>query len=101
LYNEIVIGDYGIASKSYHNAIAICEKYDLDYIRSLYHTMGVMFHTTDDYDNAEKYYKLSYELAKKEVDVDLQKKCLINLASINSSKKKYKNKKNMKKLFLG
>lgn len=85
LYHEIVDGDIDIASKHYFDAIDICEIYNLDYTASIYHTLGVMFHTTDNYENAKKYYNQSLERAKKQNDSLLIKKCLINLGSVYSS----------------
>ncbi len=85
LYHEIVEGNYEKASTFYFEGIGICEKNKLAYSASIYHTLGVMFHTTDSYENALKYYTIAYDLAKKNSDLELQKKCLINLGSVNSS----------------
>ncbi|MDC8002106.1 histidine kinase dimerization/phosphoacceptor domain -containing protein [Aequorivita todarodis] len=84
-YHEIVDGNYEKASKFYFEGIAICEEYKLPYSASIYHTLGVMFHTTDSYENALKYYTIAYDLAKNSNDLELQKKCLINMGSVNSS----------------
>lgn len=85
LYHEIVTGNIDIASDHYFNAISICEKYELDYLSSLYHTLGVMFHTTDNYEKAKQYYNLSLKKAEEKGDTILIKKCLINLGSVHSS----------------
>ena len=85
LYHEIVDGNYEKASTFYFEGIGICEEYKLPYSTSIYHTLGVMFHTTDSYENALKYYTIAYDLAKENDDLELQKKCLINLGSVNSS----------------
>ena len=85
LYHEIVDGNYEKASTFYFEGIEICEKNKLTYAASIYHTLGVMFHTTDSYENALKYYTIAFELAKENNDLELQKKCLINLGSVNSS----------------
>ncbi|HET8804629.1 MAG TPA: histidine kinase dimerization/phosphoacceptor domain -containing protein [Aequorivita sp.] len=85
LYHEIVDGNYEKASKYYFEGISICEEHQLPYSASIYHSLGVMFHTTDSYENALKYYTIAYDLAKKNNDLELQKKCLINLGSVNSS----------------
>jgi len=85
LYYEIVEGDYDKASNYYFKGIAVCEKHNLNYDTSIYHSLGVMFHTSDNYEKALEYYTISYEKAKKFDDLELQKKCLINLGTINSS----------------
>ena len=85
LYHEIVTGNIDIASEHYFKAIELCEAYQLDYISSLYHSLGVMFHTTDNYEKAQEYYSLSLKEAEEKKDSLLMKKCLINLGSVNSS----------------
>ncbi|MEZ4857610.1 MAG: histidine kinase dimerization/phosphoacceptor domain -containing protein [Flavobacteriaceae bacterium] len=85
LYHEIVDGNYKKASEYYFEGITLCEQYKLEYKASIYHSLGVMFHTTDSYENALKYYTISYDLAKENNDLVLQKKCLINLGAIHSS----------------
>lgn len=90
LYYEIVEGDYEKASNYYFKGIAICEKNNLDYSKSIYHSLGVLFHTSDNYEKAKKYYNLAYTKAVTSKDLVLQKKCLINLGSINSSQQHFK-----------
>lgn len=85
LYHEIVVGNYEKASTFYFDGIDICEKHQLPYTASIYHSLGVMFHTTDSYENALKYYTIAYDLAKENGNQELEKKCLINLGSVNSS----------------
>lgn len=85
LYYEIIKNDFKKASELYLEAIKICEKNKLDYTKNLYHTIGVMFHTTDEYNKAKTYYHKSLSAARKTNDDDLIAKCLINLGSINSS----------------
>jgi two-component sensor histidine kinase len=85
LYYEIVDGNYDRASSLYFDGIAICEENNLDYDSSIYHSLGVMFHTSDNYEKALEYYTISYDKAKEVDDLELQKKCLINLGTINSS----------------
>ena len=85
LYHEIVDGNYEQASTFYFEGIGICEEHKLPYSASIYHTLGVMFHTTDSYENALQYYTIAFDLAMKNNDLELQKKCLINLGSVNSS----------------
>ena len=89
LYHEIVTGDIEKASKLYFEAIDLCETHDLDYIASIFHSLGIMFHTTDNYENAQQYYTLSLEKAREQQDSLLIKKCLINLGSVNSSLNQY------------
>ena len=89
LYYEIISGDYEKASNYYFQGIALAEQYDLDYATSIYHSLGVMFHTSDNYDKAKEYYTIAYKRAIKEGDLILQKKCITNLGTINSSQGKY------------
>ncbi len=85
LYHEMITGDIDIASEQYFKAIEVCETHQLDYISSVYHSLGVMFHTSDNYENAMRYYKLALEASEEKGDSILIKKCLINLGSIHSS----------------
>lgn len=89
LFEEIVNGDYNLASQYYFEGIRLCEKNNLDYATSIYHSLGVMFHTSDNYEKASEYYSIAYNRAKSEKNILIQKKCLVNLGSINSSLKKY------------
>lgn len=89
LYYELIQNDFKKASELYLRAIKIAEQNKFDYVKNLYHSIGVMFHTTDEYDKAKIYYQKSLEAARKSSDNDLLVKCLINLGSINSSTEKY------------
>jgi two-component sensor histidine kinase len=89
LYFEVIKNNYKKASELYLEAIKIAEQNKIDYVKNLYHTIGIMFHTTDEYEKAEKYYQKTLDAAKKTSDNDLLVKCLINLGSINSSTQKY------------
>ena len=89
LYYEIAKSNYTKATELYLTAIKIAEENKLKYLKNLYHTLGIMFHTTDEYDKAEVYYQKSLEAAKKTDDNDLLVRCLINLGSINSTKENY------------
>ena len=89
MYYEIVEGDYEKASAYYFEGIDVCEKNKLGYSKSIYHSLGVLFHTSDNYEKAKEYYNLAYERALISKDLGLQKKCLINLGSVNSSQKHF------------
>ncbi len=89
LYNEIVEGNYEKASLFYFKGIDICDTYNLDYSRSIYHSLGVMFHTSDNYEKAKAYYEIAFNKAIDANDLELQKKCLTNLGTINSSQGNY------------
>lgn len=91
LYHEIVTGNYDLASTSYFEAINICEKNKLKYVSSIYHALGVLFHTSDNYEKALTYYKIAYERAQQDKETILQKKCLINIGSVYSSLQDYEN----------
>lgn len=92
-YHEIVDGNYEKASTFYFEGISICEEHKLPYSASIYHSLGVMFHTTDSYENALKYYTIAYDLGKENDDLELKKKCLINMGSVNSSLKNFEKAK--------
>ncbi|QIE59642.1 tetratricopeptide repeat protein [Rasiella rasia] len=85
LYHEIATGNYDLASTFYFDGIAVCETHNLEYSSSIYHSLGVMFHTSDGFEKALEYYTIAYEGAVSSGDLVLQKKCLINLGSVNSS----------------
>ena len=85
LYYEMVKNNYGLASQIYLEAIAFCEENNLHYDRSLYHSLGILFHTTDNYEKAKTYYNKSLKLARARGDSSLIMKCLTNLGTINSS----------------
>lgn len=84
-YYEIVEGNVEQASTFYFEAVDLCKKHKLAYIADIYHTIGVLFHTSDNYKKAKIYYQTAYEEAKRQNNGALQKKCLINLGSIHSS----------------
>jgi two-component sensor histidine kinase len=85
LYYKMVVGDIEKASEQYFTAIELCETHEIDYLADIFHALGVMFHTTDNYENAERYYQQSLEKAKAKGDLLLIKKCFINLGSLYSS----------------
>ncbi len=85
LYHEIVHSDIGMATRFYLSAIKLCERHKLPYTAELFHTLGVLFHTTDNYLKAAHYYAIAYRLALANAIPSLQKKCLINLGSVHSS----------------
>lgn len=89
LYHELIHNDFKKASELYLYAIKIGEENKIEYVKNLYHSIGVMFHTTDEYEKAQKYYEKSLVAAKKTNDKILLAKCLINLGSIHSSNQKY------------
>ncbi|MDC9722636.1 MAG: tetratricopeptide repeat protein [Urechidicola sp.] len=89
LFEEIVNGDYNLASQYYFEGIRLCEKNNLNYATSIYHSLGVMFHTSDNYEKAAEYYAIAYDRAKTEKNILIQKKCLVNLGAINSTLKNY------------
>ncbi len=96
-YYGFVKNDYNNATNLYLKAIQLCEKHQLNYTKNLYHSLGVLFHLTDNYDKAELYYSKAIPLEKKEKDLVLLARSLVNLASINSSRENFKK---AEKLFL-
>ena len=89
LYLEMVKSDYGQAAQIYLDAITFCEKHGLDYDRSLYHSLGILFHTSDNFEKANYYYRKALDLALKAGDDQTAMKCLTNMGSIASSQGKY------------
>ena len=85
MYYEIVKSNYNLASQLYFKGIEVCETNNLEYASSIYHTLGVMFHQSDSYVKALKYFTTAHNLATKANDSILIKMCLINLGSVNSS----------------
>ncbi|WP_299364957.1 histidine kinase dimerization/phosphoacceptor domain -containing protein [Winogradskyella sp.] len=85
IFHEVARGNYAQASKHYFEGIRVCQDNNLDYEASIHHSLGVMFHTSDNYDRALEYYTKALELARDSGDKVLQKKCIINLGSVNSS----------------
>ncbi|MEO0338627.1 MAG: hypothetical protein AAF242_05380, partial [Bacteroidota bacterium] len=65
LYHEMVSGNIELASDQYFKAIELCETHQIDYLADIYHALGVMFHSTDNYENGERYYKQALEKASK------------------------------------
>src|SRR5690606_15400304 len=61
----------------------------LTYLANIYHTIGIMFHTSDNYEKAKHYYESCYKEASEQNNLELQKKCLINLGSVYSSLEEY------------
>jgi len=89
LFYELGTGDYDKASKHYFDGIKVCEENKLDYATSIYNSLGVMFHTSDNYEKAKVYYNIAYTRAVQEGKFQIQKKCLINLGGLYSSLKEY------------
>lgn len=89
LYYEIILGDVEKASQFYFEAIEICKKHQLAYIADMFHTVGVLFHTSDNYEKAQSYYEMAYEEAKRQHNTELLKRCYINLGSVHSSLENY------------
>ncbi len=85
LYHEIIEGDFEVASKNYFEALKICEENNLEYQAEILHTIGIMFHMTDNYNKGKEYYELSYKKALENKNLSLQKKSLINLGAVYSS----------------
>lgn len=85
MYYEIVKSNYTLASQLYFKGIEVCEANNLEYASSIYHTLGIMFHQSDSYVKALKYFTIAHNLAKESNDSILIKMCLINLGSVNSS----------------
>lgn len=89
-YYGFVKNDYNKATNLYLKAVQICEKNKLNYTKNLYHSLGVLFHLTDNYEKAKIYYTKAIPLERKEKDSVLLARSLANLASINSTQENFK-----------
>ena len=79
-YYGFVKNDYNKATNLYLKAVQICEKNKLNYTKNLYHSLGVLFHLTDNYEKAKIYYTKAIPLERKEKDSVLLARSLANLA---------------------
>lgn len=89
-YFGFVKNDYNKATNLYLKAVQLCEKHQLNYTKNLYHSLGVLFHLTDNYEKAKLYYTKAIPLEKKAKDSLLLARSLANLASINSTQEHFK-----------
>jgi len=89
-YFGLVKSDYNRATEIYLQAVKLCEKNQLNYTKNLYHSLGVLFHITDNYERAKSYYLKAIPLERKEKDTMLLVRSLINLASVSSTEGNYK-----------
>ncbi len=94
-YYGLVKSDYNKAVSLYLNAVKICEKNKISYSKNLYHSLGVLFHITDNYDKAKLYYSKALTLEVKYKDTLLMVRSMVNLASANSSQGNYKIAENL------
>lgn len=85
LYYELVESRYDKAGNEYLKALRICESENLPYIADIYHTLGLMYHTTDNYQKGMEYYELAHRSAVENKNKELEKKILVNWGSVNSS----------------
>ncbi|MCD8540120.1 MAG: tetratricopeptide repeat protein [Leadbetterella sp.] len=89
LYYELVESQYDKAGNEYLEALRICESENLPYIAEIYHNLGLMYHTTDNYEKGRGYYELAHKFALKHNNRSLEKKILVNWGSVNSSLKNF------------
>lgn len=89
LYYELVESRYDKAGNEYLQALKICESENLPYLANIYHTLGVMYHTSDNYQKGVEYYELAYKSAVQHKNAGLEKKILINSGAAYSSLKNF------------
>jgi len=89
-YYGLVKNDYNKATECFHKGVTLCEKHQLNYTKNLYHSLGVLFHVTDNYEKAKSYYLKAVPLERKEKDTLLLVRSLINLGSICSTNGDYR-----------
>lgn len=78
-----VKSDYENAQKTLLLSIKKCETYKINYLAYLYHSLGRVFHMSDNYKKAKNYYLISYEYAIKEKDTAAIVLSLSSLGTIN------------------
>lgn len=82
-YHLYFKNNYDEAQKKFLECLTLCEKHKLNYHKNIYHSLGRIFHFSDNYPKAKEYFKKSYELAQTEKDSLLMAKGLASLATIN------------------
>lgn len=91
LYLELILNDYSNATQKYLEGINIAEEHNLSYLKNMYHNLGIMFHTMDEYDKAREYYLKTVDLLNNQKDNELFIKVKTNLGSIYSSTGNFEN----------
>jgi two-component system, sensor histidine kinase PdtaS len=71
----------------YFEGLTLCP--DLKHRAAICNNIGTVYKTMKDLENAEKYYRLSYEIGVQQNDLLRQSKCLNNLGGIFYSQKNY------------
>jgi two-component sensor histidine kinase len=84
-----VKSNYNKAMELFMSGVKICDENQLDYSKNLYHSLGVLFHITDNYPKAETYYTKAMQLSEQYRDTLLMVRCMVNLGSVNSSMEKF------------
>jgi two-component sensor histidine kinase len=82
-YHLYIKNNYDEAQKKFLECLELCEKHKLNYHKNIYHSLGRVFHFSDNYPKAKEYFKKAYELAQTEKDSLLIAKGLASLATIN------------------
>ena len=82
-YHLYIKNNYDEAQKKFLECLELCDQYKLNYHKNIYHSLGRVFHFSDNYPKAKEYFKKAFELAKIERDSLLIAKGLASLATIN------------------
>lgn len=90
IYQEAVSNQFGVAISNYLKAIETAKENNIDYLASLYLSIGILFERTDNPHRAEEYYKNAIEEGQKSNELGTVKIASINLAGIYNEIGKYK-----------
>lgn len=82
-YHLYIKNNYDEAQKKFLECLKLCDLHKLNYHKNIYHSLGRVFHFSDNYPKAKEYFKKAYELAQIEKDSLLIAKGLASLATIN------------------
>jgi len=82
-YELYVKNNYNGAQVIFLKCIEKCEKYKLNYLGNIYHSLGKVFHMSDNYKKAKQYYNISYDYAQKEKDTAAIVLILSSIGTIN------------------
>ena len=89
LYYEVLANEPQRGLEYYQQAYTLASDKNSEKLKDVTYFIGTFFHSIDDYEKAEDYYKQTIELAEVYNDQYRRKATSINLASIYSGQKKY------------
>lgn len=93
-YELYVKNNYNEAQNIFLNCIKKSETHQLNCLGDIYHSLGKVFHMSDNYKKAKHYYKLSYDYAQKEKDTSAIVLSLSSLGTIHYREENYSEAEN-------